>query len=83
MNLQKFTTFEYGCKAKIYTDNGLKEEDVTIEHKINESDKSQSFICIKSDSAKMKINIELLNEIYKVMQEVDPFSFAFAETEND
>lgn len=82
MELQKFITYEYECKAKMFVDSQVVENDVTIEHKINESDTSQSFVQIKSESnEKIKLSVDLLHKVYELMREVDPFSFAFDEGE--
>jgi len=54
------------------------DQSVNIQHKIDESDKTNSFIHVVGDSgAEVKLSVDLLNKIYSVMREVDPFSFAF------
>jgi hypothetical protein len=81
MKYSKFTTYEFD--VEIPCDEGTELRQKSIEYKINNDNKDDSFMLVtdKITLEKLKLSVPLLKKLHEAMREVDPFSFDFDDDE--
>ena len=82
MKIKKFTTYEFDVGYTVPAEdpeNMGYDEKKEVSYKVNEDDDRLSVVSFELDGRKVILPANLIKEIGKAMQEVNPFEFALGE----
>jgi len=75
INLKKFSIYEFELN--------IDGKEINVTYKKDEVDSSNSIVVVDYGENKLNIPVNLLTSLHDALNEIDPYSFAFSDLEED